>query len=293
VQLPQGITVGHWSDPVGRTGCTVVLAPGGAVSGVDVRGAAPTTLGTEALRPGRLVERAHAVLLTGGSAFGLAAADGVMRYLEQQGVGYEMAGIHVPIVAGAVIFDLIEGDPSARPDAGSGYEACRAATDAPAVGTIGAGTGATVAKAGDRSEARPGGVGIAGSQIGDARVGAVMVSNSVGGIWDDERHEWVVPLSAWEGGRGLHPGANTAIGVVATDARLTKEQANRLATVAHDGIARAIRPAHTMYDGDALFCLATGIADAPYDAVEVLAAQVVARAIASGVRAAQGSVDDG
>ena len=286
MELPQGITIGHWSDPVGRTGCTVALAPSGAVSGVDVRGAAPTTLGTEALAPGHLVERAHAVLLTGGSAFGLAAVAGVLRYLEEHEVGFEFAGVTVPSVAGAVVFDLLQGDPTARPDAVAGYEACGAATRSPEIGSVGAGTGATVAKAGDRSQTRPGGVGIATTRVGDAHVTAVMVSNSVGGIWDDERHEWVAPLAVWTGGGSLRPGANTVIGVVATDARLTKEQANRAATVAHDGIARAIRPSHTMYDGDVMFCLATGVVDAPYDSVEVAAAQVVARAVAEGVRAA-------
>ena len=162
MRLPQGISVGHWSDPVGRTGCTVVLAPDSAVSGVDVRGAAPATLGTDALAPGHLVERAHAVLLTGGSAFGLAAAAGVMRYLEEHRIGFELAGILVPIVAGAVIFDLFVGDPAARPDSIAGYEACRAAGPDPTDGAVGAGTGATVAKAGDRSETRPGGVGCFG-----------------------------------------------------------------------------------------------------------------------------------
>jgi L-aminopeptidase/D-esterase-like protein len=286
-QLPQGITVGHWTDPVGRTGCTVVLAPEGAVSGVDVRGAAPATLGTETLAPGRLVERAHAVLLTGGSAFGLNAAGGVMRYLEEREVGYELAGIRVPIVAGAVIFDLFVGDSKARPDAAAGHSACCAATSTPGSGAVGAGTGATVAKGGDRSQTRPGGVGVAAVEAGGALVAAVMVTNSVGGNWDDERHEWVAPLRSPAAGSGLLPGANTAIGVVATDGRLSKEQANRIATVAHDGLARAIRPAHTMYDGDVIFCLATGAANARYDAVEVAAADMVARAIALGVRAAQ------
>jgi L-aminopeptidase/D-esterase-like protein len=287
MQLPRGISVGHWTDPVGRTGCTVVLAPEGAVSGVDVRGAAPATLGTETLGSGRLVERAHAVLLTGGSAFGLDAAGGVMRYLEERGVGYELAGIRVPIVAGAVIFDLFVGDSGARPDAAAGYSACCAATSTPENGAVGAGTGATVAKGGDRSQTRPGGVGVAAVEAGGALVAAVMVTNSVGGIWDDERHQWVAPLRTPAAGSGLLPVTNTAIGVVATDGRLSKEQANRIATVAHDGIARAIRPAHTMYDGDVIFCLATGAAPSTYDAVEVAAAEVVARAIATGVRAAQ------
>ena len=157
IQLPRGISVGHWTDLVGRTGCTVVLAPEGAVGGVDVRGAASSTLCTDTLRPGTLVERVHAILLTGGSAFGLEAAGGVMRYLEQHEVGYELVSVRVPIVAGAVIFDLPIGDPRARPDREAGYAACAAATDAPAVGAVGAGTGASVAKGGDASQIRPAG----------------------------------------------------------------------------------------------------------------------------------------
>jgi L-aminopeptidase/D-esterase-like protein len=244
-------------------------------------------LGTDALRPGTLIDRVHAILLTGGSAFGLEAASGVMRYLEEHDVGYELASTRVPIVAGAVIFDLPIGDPRARPDGKAGYAACVAATEYPADGAVGAGTGASVAKGGDGSQILPGGVGIVRAQAGLASVAAVMVVNSVGGIWDDERHEWIAPLTAWDRASALVAGANTTIGVVLTDAQLTKEQANRLATVAHDGIARAIRPAHTMYDGDTMFCLATGTAVAPYDAVEAVAADVVSAAITNGVRAAQ------
>jgi len=297
-RLPGGVSVGHWTDAAGRTGCTVVLAPGGAVPGVDVRGGAPGTLGTDALRPGTLDEQAHAILLTGGSAFGLAAADGVMRYLEELGVGLAIGAARVPIVAGAVIFDLLTGDPRARPDAAAGYAACRAATGHPAVGAAGAGTGATVAKAGG-GPPRPGGVGIASAPAGGATVAAVMVANSVGGIWDDERHEWAAPLAPGQvtrqgGTQGPVAGANTTIGVVVTDAELTKEQANRVAAVAHDGIARAVRPAHTRYDGDTIFCLATG-AVAPSgtagtppvpalaDLVETAAAEAVARAIVQAV----------
>jgi L-aminopeptidase/D-esterase-like protein len=250
-------------------------------------------------------ELAHAILLTGGSAFGLAAADGVMRYLDEHGVGFAIGTARVPIVAGAVIFDLLTGDPRARPDAATGYAACQAATGHPAVGAVGAGTGATVAKAGG-GQPRPGGVGIASAPAGAATVAAVMVANSVGGIWDDERHEWVAPLAPQEGGPapgegapspgegapGPVAGANTTIGVVVTDAELTKEQANRVAAVAHDGIARAVRPAHTRYDGDTIFCLATGAVapsgTAPVpalaDLVEVAAAEAVARAIAQAVR---------
>jgi L-aminopeptidase/D-esterase-like protein len=284
--LPRGIQVGHWTDTVGRTGCTVVLAADGAVGGVDVRGAAPATLGTDALRPGTLVDEVHAVLLAGGSAFGLEAAAGVMRYLEEREVGYELASVRVPIVAGAVIFDLPIGDPRARPDRDAGYAACTAATDEPGIGAIGAGIGASVAKGGDGSQMRAGGVGIVGASAGGAIVVAVMVVNSVGGIWDDDRGEWVAEFTAWDRASRLVPGTNTTIGVVVTDAKLTKDQANRIAVVAHDGIARAIRPSHTMYDGDTMFCLATGAVSAPYDAVEVVAVEAVAKAIADGVRSA-------
>jgi L-aminopeptidase/D-esterase-like protein len=287
------VSVGHWTDTAGRTGCTVVLVPGGAVPGVDVRGGAPGTLGTDELRPGMTAERAHAILLTGGSAFGLAAADGVMRYLDELGVGFAIGTVRVPIVAGAVIFDLLTGDPRARPDAAAGHAACLAATGHPEVGAVGAGTGATVAKVGG-GRPRPGGVGIASAPAGAATVAAVMVANSVGGIWDDERHEWAAPLAPGEGAAAPVAGANTTLGVVVTDAELTKEQVNRVAAVAHDGIARAVRPAHTRYDGDTIFCLATGAVTpgpsgtAPVpalaDLVEAAAAEAVARAIVQAVR---------
>ncbi len=284
--LPAGISVGHWTDPVGQTGCTVVLAPDGAVAGVDVRGAAPGTRETDALRVGTLVDRVHAVLLTGGSAFGLDAAGGVMRYLEQHGKGFPVGPVRVPIVAAAVLFDLLTGDPSARPDAAAGYAACQVAATDPLSGRVGAGAGATVAKAGG-APPQPGGVGIATARAGGATVTAIVAANSAGGIWDDDRHEWIAPLTGPPA--GPVPGANTTIGVVVTDAPLTREQAGRVATVAHDGIARAVRPAHTMYDGDTLFCLATGLAaaaDAAVPLVEAAAADTVARAIAIGVRAA-------
>jgi L-aminopeptidase/D-esterase-like protein len=282
-----GLAVGHAEVPGGHSGATVVLAPPeGAVAGVDVRGAAPGTRETDLLDPRNTVQRVHAVLLTGGSAFGLAAAAGVHRWFEQHGVGVEIGPVRVPIVAGAVIFDLLNGDARARPNGDAGYAACVAATGTPEIGMVGAGTGATVAKAGG-SAAQAGGLGIASARADNAIVTAVMVVNSVGGIWDDDVHEWIAPLAQWNRGSGLVPGANTTIGVVVTDAQLTREQANRVAIVAHDGIARAVRPAHTMYDGDTLFCLATGAVAAPYDIVELIATEVVARAIAVGVRAAR------
>jgi L-aminopeptidase/D-esterase-like protein len=285
-RLPAGVSVGHWTDAEGQTGCTVLLAPGGAVAGVDVRGGAADTISTDGLRPGTLNQRAHAILLTGGSAFGHAAASGVLRYFEERGIGLMFGSVAVPIVAGAVIFDLLAGDPAARPGPEAGYAACLSAAASPAQGAVGAGTGASVAKAGGNPP-RPGGMGLASAEAGGAVVAAVMVANSLGGIWDDDRHEWVAPLTAWDYSSPMIPGGNTTIGAVVTDALLTKEQAIRVAAVAHDGIARAVRPAHTLHDGDTMFCLATGTVQAPVDAVEAVAAQVVARAIAGGVRAAQ------
>ena len=301
VRLPGGVSVGHWTDTQGRTGCTVVLVPDGAVAGVDVRGGAPGTLGTDELRPGTVTERAHAILLTGGSTFGLAAADGVMRYLDEHGVGFAIGTVRVPIVAGAVIFDLLTGDPRARPDAAAGYAACQAATAQPGGGRgrrrhrrdrrQGRRRAATPRWRGDRQRGRRrrdrrGGHGRQQRRrdLGRRapRVGRAAGAAAGGG-----------PEGApGEGSAGPVAGANTTIGVVVTDAELTKEQANRVAAVAHDGIARAVRPAHTRYDGDTIFCLATGAvapsgtAPVPVlaDLVEVAAAETVARAIVQAVR---------
>src|SRR5262249_38375415 len=203
--------------------------------------------------------------------------------LEERGIGLMIGSVAVPIVAGAVIFDLLAGDPMARPGPEAGYAACEAATTSPAPGAVGAGTGASVAKAGG-NEPRPGRGGLASREAGGAVVAAVMVANGVGGIWDDDRHEWVAPLTAWDYSSPMIPGGNTTIGAVVTDARLTKEQVIRVAVVAHDGIARAVRPAHTLYDGDTMFCLATGTVPAPPDAVEAVAAHVVPRPIPPRVR---------
>src|SRR5262249_56457699 len=172
-RLPAGVSVGHWTDTQGRTGCTVVLVPGGAVAGVDVRGGAPGTMNTDGLRPGTVTQRAHAILLTGGSTFGLAAASGVLRYFEERGIGLMFGTVAVPIVAGAVIFDLLAGDPMARPGPEAGYAACAAAGTGPGMGAVGAGTGANGAKAGG-NEPRPGGVGVARQEAGGAGGGAGM-----------------------------------------------------------------------------------------------------------------------
>jgi L-aminopeptidase/D-esterase-like protein len=288
VGLTRGVRVGHFTDPVGRTGCTVILFDGPTIASVDVRGGAPGSVETELLDPVRTAPGVDAVLLTGGSAFGLAAADGVRRYLDERGVGFRIGPVHVPLVAGAVIFDLLAGDSRARPDREAGYAACLAADREPQEGAVGAGTGATCAKLLGRLEGRPGGVGIASARAGGATVSAIMAVNAVGGIWDDEEHEWVAELR--EGVGAPLFAANTTIGAVVTDARLSKAQCFRVAAVAHDGLARAVRPAHTDLDGDAIFCVSVGGDDRVEVAptlVQLAAAEAVARAVVRGVRLAQ------
>lgn len=313
-----GVRVGHWTDRRAATGCSVVIVPAGATGGVDVRGAAPGTRETDLLRPGNLVEQVHAVLLAGGSAFGLDAATGVVRYLEEQGWGLAFAGQVVPIVPAAVLFDLTLGRPR-RPDAEAGYRAARAATAGRvAEGSVGAGTGATVAKQGGPARRLKGGLGTASEQTDTGVVvGALVAVNAVGAIRDPRSGELVaapraddfgfVDLeafwrtgAAWPespggatgqaGGTAPEP-TNTTLGVVATNARLTKAQANRLATVCHDGFARTIWPAHTQGDGDTIFVLATGEVEvdaAGYGALEALATRAVERAVLRGVRLATG-----
>ena len=291
----EGITVGHATDATARTGCTVVLCPAGATAGVDVRGAAPGTRETEALRPGRLVQKAHAVLLTGGSAFGLDAATGVVQYLEEQNAGFPAGPVRVPIVPAAVIFDLGVGDSQVRPDREMGYQACLNATDEPVVmGAVGAGTGATVGKA-PGVMSSPGGVGSACKYLDSGLiVAAIVVVNALGNVVHPETGEIVaggkengsfVDITERLLNANLVSGTNTTIGVVATNATLTAAEVNRVAEMAHDGLARAIRPAHTMFDGDTLFSLATGShAGSSVNTVGILAAEVIAAAIVSAVR---------
>ena len=285
-----GIKVGHATDATARTGCTVVLCPAGATAGVDVRGAAPGTRETDALRSGRLVQKAHAVLLTGGSAFGLDAAGGVVQYLEEQNVGFPAGIIRVPIVPAAVIFDLGVGDAKVRPDRQMGYRACLNATDEPVgMGTIGAGTGATVGKAPGVTSS-PGGVGSACKYLDSGlTVAAIVVVNALGNIVNPDTGE-IIAGGKEDGGfvditerlldANLVHGTNTTIGVVATNATLSVTEVNRVAEMAHDGMARAIRPSHTMFDGDTLFALATGAhAGSSVNTVGILAAEIVAAAI--------------
>ena len=303
-----GIEVGHHTDSRRPTGSTVILAREGAVAGVDVRGAAPGTRETDLLSPGNFVQQVHAILLAGGSAWGLAAADGVVRWLEERGVGLDVRFGRLPIVPGAVLFDLPVGDARIRPDAASGYAACEAAsTAAPAEGNVGAGAGALVGKLFGAQHAMKGGIGTASVKVGGVTVGALIACNALGDVLDPDTGE-LLAGSRTDDGRALRDtrrsllrgelpkpllaGTNTTIGVIATDAVLTKVQAQRLAAVAHDGLARAINPVHTMSDGDTLFALATGRValedEAPgMTVLSTMAAEVAAQATVRAVLAAR------
>lgn len=286
-----GIRVGHWTDREAGTGCTVVLCEEALVVGVDVRGAAPATRETDLLRAGRTVGRAHAILLTGGSAFGLDAASGVMRYLEERGVGVQTHAAKVPIVSAAALYDLGLGRGDVRPNASSGYAACQAATNLEVVeGCVGAGTGATVAKRFGQAGAVKGGIGTAARMVGDDVVVAALVAvNAVGSVYDPWTGRVVAEPRIVGNPRQPLVGTNTTIGVIATNARLDSAAANRLATLGHDGLALAIRPAHTPFDGDTLFAISLPDAEARTVEFALLgeaAATAVADAIVRGVRAA-------
>lgn len=296
-----GILVGQVSNQTALTGCTVVICPQGAIAGVDVRGSAPGTRETDALHPLNLVDKAHAVVLTGGSAFGLDAASGIMRHLEEHDIGFDVGVTKVPIVTGAVLFDLGIGDHRVRPDAAMGYQAAADAKTGPVEeGNVGAGTGATVGKIFGTDSAMKSGLGTASLKVGDLIVGAVAAVNAFGDVVDPVTGQIVAGALAKDKSfvdteRYLREvlfspsGAmsNTTISVVATNAKLTKSQATKVAQMAHDGYARTIRPVHTMLDGDAIFCLATEQVAADPNQVGSLAAQVMALAIVSAVRSAK------
>ena len=301
-----GLRVGHHTEAARPTGCTVVLCPDGATCGVDVRGAAPGTRETDLLRPDNLVEHVHALLLTGGSAFGLDAASGVVRWLEERGHGLGVGPALVPIVPAAVLFDLWIGDHRIRPDAAAGYAACEAAShEPPAQGSVGAGAGASVGKLFGIDRAMKGGIGSASVKVGAITVAALIAVNAIGDVVDPASGRLVAGARSADGktladavatllAGGLPEralaGMATTIGVIATDAQLTKAQANKLATMAHDGLARTIRPVHTMTDGDTLFALATGGSGRPGDitVLGTMAAEATARAVLNAVRSATG-----
>ena len=283
-----GIRVGHWTDVDGITGCTVVLCPPGTAGSVDIKGGAPGTRETDALRPGTLTPEVHAVLLTGGSAFGLAAADGVQRWLEGRGTGFDTGVARVPIVPAAVLFDLGVGDPNARLGPDAGIAACEAASDGGvAEGSVGAGTGATVAKTPDPSAGYKGGIGTASLEEDGVIVAALAAVNALGAIVEDDGTP-IAENRNPEGEAAVWPGpTNTTLVVVATNARLSKERAQLLAQAGSEGLSMAVRPSHTMWDGDVVFALGTGEADAAQPDLERLSIAVVAEAIRRGVRLAE------
>lgn len=300
-----GIEVGHHTLAARPTGCTVVLTRGGATAAVDVRGASPGTRETALLDPVNSIQQVHAIVLSGGSAFGLAAADGVMRYLDEQGIGYRTRTARVPIVPAAILYDLGVGDPAIRPDAECGYRAARAArSDGIHEGSVGAGAGATVGKLAGPDRAMKGGIGTALIELPDGlQVAALMAVNAVGDVYDPATGALVAGVRSTDGlglagARALlrqpapEPpgGENTTIGVVATNARLDKAQLGVVARMAHDGLARAVRPAHTPVDGDAIFALSTGSLESPGSLLRIgaLAADVTGEAIVRGVRTAGG-----
>jgi L-aminopeptidase/D-esterase-like protein len=298
-----GLKVGHWTNLEAATGCTVVLCPEGAVAGVDVRGTAPGTRETDLLDPVCLIEKAHAILIGGGSAFGLAAADGVMRWLEERGYGFDVGVAKVPIVPAAILFDLGLGRAEVRPDGAAGYAACEAAADGPIEqGNVGAGTGATAGKTLGFGRATKTGLGTASKIIaGETVVAALVAVNAYGDVYDPQQQKVIA------GARGLDgkfidavqfaasrmgqtfarlAGTNTTLAVVATNVKLTKSEATKVAQMAQDGLARTIRPVHTHFDGDTIFALSYGDKTADLSLIGALAADALAEAvIAAAMRA--------
>ncbi len=293
-----GMRVGHYTDARRPTGCTVVLFDKGAVAGVDVRGSAPGTRETDLLNPINTVEQVNAIVLTGGSAYGLDAASGVMTFLEAHGHGFHMGAIVVPIVPAAVLYDLNIGDPKIRPDAQAGYTACENATNGSVPeGNVGAGAGATVGKMFGLRYAMKGGLGTASLQVGDSDlvIGALVAVNAVGDVIDRNSGK-ILAGARTPGGQGLantmaqllagatlhaRAGENSTIGIVATNARLNKVQITKVAQMAHDGYARTINPVHSMMDGDTIFAAATGTSSAAADLTTIgaIAAEVMAHAV--------------
>lgn len=311
----EGIKVGHQQDMDVLTGCTVILAEKGAVGGVDQRGGAPGTRETDLLHPMHMIDKVHGILLTGGSAYGLDAAAGVMKYLEEHGIGFNSGPARVPIVPGAVLFDLAIGSPTVRPNAEMGYQACENATDGEfKQGNAGAGSGATVGKILGMKQAMKSGIGSASMDIGGGIiVGAIVAVNAFGDIIDPTTRQIMAgarPLQAGPftiGGKNqfsdtmeimrsftgrtimrfASAASNTVIGVVATNADLNKEETNKVAQMSHNGLAMSIRPAHTMFDGDTIFALATGKHRADVNIVGAFAAEVMALAVVNAVKYAR------
>jgi len=297
-----GIKVGNAEDLKGMTGCTVIICEEGACAGVDVRGGAPGTRETDLLNPVNLVDKVHAVFLSGGSSFGLDAASGIMEYLEGKGIGFDVGVTKVPIVCGAVLFDLSFGDYRARPDKKMGYEACENANTFKCnEGSIGAGCGATVGKIRGMKYAMKGGLGSIAYKANDLVVGAIVAVNCLGDVIDPKSGKIIAGalnndgetfidtentmISQLDNKKNLFSG-NTTIGVVATNALLNKASATKIASMAQDGYGRAIRPSHSMVDGDTIFALSTGKVEADINVVGLLAAKAVETAVLRAVKMA-------
>jgi L-aminopeptidase/D-esterase-like protein len=298
----RGFKIGHAQDLHAATGCTVILCENGAVAGVDIRGGSPGTRETDALNPVCNRKEIHAVLLSGGSAFGLDAAGGVMRFLEERGVGRDVGVTFVPNVCAAILFDLNCGNSRIRPDAEMGYAACRNAGSTPlAEGNVGAGTGATVGKILGPGYAMKGGIGAFALRQGALEVGAVFAVNCVGDIFDTRDNRYIagvlnrntgqvggteeIILSRYGDQTDFFSG-NTVIGCIFTNARLDKAQANKLASLGQNGIARTVRPAHSTYDGDTVFTMCSGMAETRFDAVGIMAVKATEQAILRAVKRA-------
>ncbi|HLR35149.1 MAG TPA: P1 family peptidase [Tissierellales bacterium] len=298
----EGIQVGNAQDMEGGTGCTAVICEEGATAGVDVRGGSPGTRETDLLNPQNLVEKIHAVMLTGGSAFGLDAASGAMKYLEEKGIGFDVQVTKVPIVCSAVLFDLVVGDYKIRPDKEMGYKACINSTKKECLsGNVGAGTGATVGKFFGIDRAMKGGLGSYGIQVGDLKVGAIVAVNSLGdiidpntgeilaGLLDKDRENCIGTeeemLKVYSGNKNIFSG-NTTIGIVVTNGIFNKSQMNKIASMAHNGYGRTIRPAHSIFDGDTIFTMGTNKVEADINVVGFLAAKAMERAVIDGIKSA-------
>jgi len=296
----EGIEVGHAQNLNAATGCTVILCKDGAAAGVDVRGGAPGTRETDLLNPVNMVQKIHAVMLAGGSAFGLDAAAGIMQYLEEKKIGFDVGVTHVPIVCGAVLFDLTIGNPKIRPDKNMGYMACmKASNRASPQGNVGAGTGATVGKILGMDRAIKSGLGCYALQIGDLKVGALVAVNCLGDVIDPETGKKLagpvsedgrtfadteeIMVKAYADKKNLF-GGNTTIGVIATNAIFDKAQATKLASMAQNGYARTMRPAHTIFEGDTIFALSTGSVVADLSVVGLLAARVMEQAVIAAIK---------
>ena len=300
----KGIKVGHSQSREGMTGCTVILCEKGATGGVDVRGSAPGTRETDLLKAEKMVDKIHAVVLSGGSAFGLEAASGVMKYLEEKGIGFDVGITKVPIVTSAVMFDLNIGDYKIRPDINMGYEACKNASfEEKRQGNIGCGMGATVGKILGHTSSMKSGLGSATVKVGDLVVSALVAVNSFGDIYDFSTGRQIAGvydydnkklLNTVEIMKGMNNNigfnmTNTTIGVIATNAILTKAEANKVSQMAHNGLAWTINPIHTMVDGDTIFTMATNEIKADINLIGTMAAEAMAKAVLNGVYYAEGS----